>query len=198
MKSFETCARTRLFILMPQNIAALNLKNLLGSSIPELGPKPRPDALDHDTLTKKLADVFKHSNISTPAQELIRALLLLWHDQLDAAHHVAQAIENADGSFIHGIVHRREPDYSNAGYWFRRVGGHECFPEIAARAKKLLDMESNPAWSAKLLAHGEWEPLAFIQLCASVEEKPSDDPQVLLLRKIQAIETEVLLDHFLH
>src|SRR6516162_5234245 len=47
--------------------------------------------------------------------------LWLFHDFLDESHKISQDIDTVEGSYWHGILHRREPDYSNAAYWFRRV-----------------------------------------------------------------------------
>jgi hypothetical protein len=116
---------------------------------------------------------------------------------MDTAHVIAQAIENADGSFLHGIIHRREPDYGNATYWFRHVGQHPCFPEIALRVNKLLNSKGDDSLSAKLVANGTWQPFAFIQLCEQVTSKNPADPQATVLREIQGIESEVLLEYFL-
>ena len=45
--------------------------------------------------------------------------LWLYHDFLDESHSISQEIATSTGSFWHGIMHRREPDPSNAKYWFR-------------------------------------------------------------------------------
>src|SRR5439155_4537203 len=91
---------------------------------PDLGPGPRPGVETEGHLNRKLDEALRQTKLSIARQQLIRALVLLWHDHLDAAHVIAQEIESADGAFIHGIMHRREPDYGNAKYWFRRVGEH--------------------------------------------------------------------------
>jgi hypothetical protein len=64
------------------------------------------------------------SSASPPAQ-LPATLLALWHDakgHWDAAHTVAQDIDDEDGSWIHAYLHRKEGDAGNAAYWYRRAG----------------------------------------------------------------------------
>ena len=53
------------------------------------------------------------------------ALAAMWEDgrgNWDAAHAIAQNIENETGSWIHAYLHRKEGDLGNAGYWYRRAG----------------------------------------------------------------------------
>src|SRR5260221_560356 len=113
--------------------------DLTGAGLPELGPGPRAGVRTEADLNRELLAVAEFAGLSGEQREMARALVLLWHDHLEAAHVIAQGIESADGAFVHGIVHRREPDYGNAKYWFRRVGEHPVFQEIAKRVGALLD-----------------------------------------------------------
>jgi len=137
------------------------------------------------------------AQLSTPSRELIRALVLLWHDHLESAHHIAQEIETPDGSLVHAIMHRREPDYWNSKYWWRRVGKHPCFPELGRRVTDFLEVKGDRELAAKLAPRGEWDVFAFVEACQSVAGLLSSDEQVNLLREIQRIETEVALEYFL-
>src|SRR5262249_54897157 len=104
------------------------IKSLLATpEPPELGPGPRDVAQSVPQLNAALEGLFVHATLSQRSRELVRAAVLLWHDHLDAAHLIAQAIDDRDGSFVHAIMHRREPDYSNAKYWLRHTGAHPCF-----------------------------------------------------------------------
>jgi hypothetical protein len=152
---------------------------------PELGPARRSG-------TKSIAEIDKA--LGPKPNPLVRATVLLWHDQLDEAHTVSQAIETPDGSYLHGIVHRREPDYSNAKYWFHRVRRHACFDPLARQAASRLQHEQK--LHDRLLPRQEWDPFAFIDACEEAERGRLSGPQIALLRSIQAAELEILLAHF--
>ena len=53
------------------------------------------------------------------------ALAWLYLDELDRAHEVCQTMDDPLGAYLHAIVHRREGDFSNALYWYRRAGDEE-------------------------------------------------------------------------
>ncbi len=161
---------------------------------PALGPGPRTGVMSAVALNAKLDSWFRETKFLSPQQQLIRSLLLLWHDHLDASHDISQGIEHADGSFVHAIMHRREPDYWNAKYWWRRVGDHPAFPEITRRVGELLKQSGAGELATKHLPGGKWDACAFVDAC---EEAAAALEREALLRKIQRIETEVLLESFL-
>lgn len=136
---------------------------------------------------------FARENIAARTQALLRSAALLWHDDLDASHTISQGIETRDGSWLHGIMHRREPDYGNARYWFRRVGQHDAFPELAQRVAALL-RDDRGGLTKKLIENGEWMPFAFIDECERTE-LGREVNQTAVLQRIQAIEFDVLVEH---
>lgn len=68
------------------------------------------------------------------------AAVWLLHGYLDEAHALCQDVPKPSGSYWHGVMHRREGDYGNAQYWFRRAGDHPAGAQISA----------------------DWDPLAFV------------------------------------
>ena len=170
------------------------IKQLLATAEPaDLGPGPRAGVLSEATLKSELNSLLAETKLSSTRQQLVRSLVLLWHDHLDASHTISQGIENSDGSFVHAIMHRREPDAWNSKYWWRRVGNHSAFSEIGRRVGELLAREKLDL-AKRLVPGGRWDASAFVDMCDSAKE----ESLIRTLREIQRIETEVLLEHFCH
>ena len=130
----------------------------------ELGPG-RPDAAAQDMLAGLTAADVGDGRTIRDAEMAAACLagLWLWHDFLDESHRVSQSIETPTGSFWHGIMHRREPDASNAKYWFRRVGEHAVYDDLAATAGQIAAAAGQPA--EFLSADGSWDAAAFVDAC---------------------------------
>jgi hypothetical protein len=148
--------------------------------------------LSQQITTASTNELIPHSsahNASSMA-DACRAGLLLWNDDLDASHTIAQGLENPTGSYWHAIMHRREGDYSNSNYWWRRTGTHPAFPAVYAAALATLENEKGDAqlFSAELRTAGKWQPEAFVAACETVR---GDDGW---LRRVQVAEMRALLD----
>ncbi|GIW80342.1 MAG: hypothetical protein KatS3mg105_2149 [Gemmatales bacterium] len=121
---------------------------------------------------------------------LCHAALWLYHDFLEECHRISQSIATIDGSYWHGLMHRREPDYANAKYWFRRVGEHPVFSTLCEEARKMSQGTNHPA--ADFLKHrSKWDAFAFIDLCNQAVRDSNLEP---LCRAIQQREWELLFD----
>lgn len=162
---------------------------------PQLGPGPRPGTKSVAQLDSALDAILGKQNSAASKASLLRALVYLWHDHLDTSHELAQGIETAHGSYLHAIMHRREPDYANAKYWFNRVGKHPCYKPLAEESRKILSEPANSALRSKLLPGGQWSSSAFVDACAAAA-RPDDDKDVPVLRAIQAAEFHILLVEF--
>jgi hypothetical protein len=179
----------------PDCFAALQL--LLATPEPaDLGPGPRSGLKTLPSLNQLIDHALHSCALSTVRGDLIRGLILLWHDHHDAAHAIVQAIENADGSYVHGVLHRREPDYGNARYWFHRVGQHPAFAALAERVRLGPAADAEQALLHQIVPRGQWDAFAFIDACEAAALLPPSDARVQFLRSIQAAEFRVLFDHF--
>jgi hypothetical protein len=117
-----------------------------------------------------------------------RAGLWLWFNFLDESHTISQGLDTAEGSYWHALMHRREPDFSNSKYWFRRVGGHPVFELLQVEAARLA--AAGPSEASFLVRQAAWDPFAFVDLCAAChdEKAPGHD----LCRRVQRAEWELL------
>lgn len=169
---------------------------LATSTPPELGPGPRAGVRALPVLNHELEEALAQAGLTGDRGELVRATILLWHDHLDAAHTIAQDVETRDGSYVHAILHRREPDYGNAKYWFHRVGQHPCFAELAARVTAMLKTAADGKLLETIVPRGQWDAFAFVDACEAAGRGRGNEATVALLRKIQQAEFELLLDRF--
>ena len=95
------------------------------------GGTPNTDARpDLDALTAEAAFAGKKI-VDADMAECCVSAVWLYHNFLDESHTISQGIHSTSGSYWHGIMHRREPDFPNSKYWFRKVGDHEVFDDVA-------------------------------------------------------------------
>jgi hypothetical protein len=121
-------------------------------------------------------------------------LCALWlcHDFVDEAHRLCQDLETREGSYWHALVHRREPDFANSKYWFRRVGRHSLFLALNLVAAELARASPSDPAAAFLTTQTEWDPFAFVDLCQAASRDRSLEP---LCRQIQQGEWLLLFDY---
>jgi hypothetical protein len=160
----------------------------------ELGPgranqaaRPLLEALTPESV------LAAHQFVRRDAALACLAGLWLYHDFLDESHKISQEIDNVDGSYWHGILHRREPDYDNAKYWFRRVGSHDVGPALVSAARELTAAEPSDPSSAFLTSQSTWDHFRFVDLCQEAAARRGVLER--LCRKIQLHEWQLLFEH---
>jgi hypothetical protein len=116
--------------------------------------------------------------------KLIRAGLLYAYDGIDESHRIIQEIGSTQASYWHGMIHRREGDFENARYWFRRTGKLGVFPEMHARAAEV---------SSLMGRQENWDPYILVGQCE--QARFGGDVNQKELVALQKIEFQVMFDH---
>ena len=175
----------------PRLIAAL----LQPERLAPLGPGTPNDAARSALKNLTIETAFsEHPVRNRDMASCCLAGLWLYHDFIDEAHTIAQDIDTVEGSAWHGIVHRREPDFANAKYWFRRVGKHAIFEPLREGAAKLAASATDES-AAFLKTQRTWDSFAFIDLCESAYRGRGANE--MLCRRIQQLEWQLLFDYCL-
>ena len=171
--------------------------------LPPLAPREEWDSeLTHQIQDLSLETLFDGQSVKDSTMgDALQSGLLLWNDALDASHTISQGIESRTGSYWHGIMHRREPDYSNAKYWFGRVEVHPTFPSLRERALALLQSGSTESDSLADYAEAiekteDWDAFRFVDWCQAADRDRSTPEAVkVFLQTIQVEEIKLLLNY---
>ena len=162
----------------------------LGPGTPNRAARANLDVLTADDITSphKLAD-------RSMAQACLSGLWLL-HNYLNESHEISQKLNGATGAYWHGIMHRRELDYSNAKYWFCRVSVHPIYEALGLSARSAaedFEVGASENRAAFLRNQRLWDPNRFIGLCQSITDEDSE--LNLLCRHVQQLEWQMLFDY---
>ncbi|MEZ6134212.1 MAG: hypothetical protein R3C53_04785 [Pirellulaceae bacterium] len=132
-------------ILAPDSLSGALVEIIEAAPLPGLGSGPQ--CAETSGRIKNLLSVDDKLK-GTPSE----AGLWLLAGELDESHRVSQADASATGSYWHGIMHRREGDFWNAKYWFRKVHRHQVCEQLAQLiADRLVDFVATSKQSSLIL-----------------------------------------------
>jgi hypothetical protein len=153
----------------------------------------RMPLIHRHTLTEKAATLTSKSALelfpAAAAPDVLLAGLLLYLNGWTEAHEIAQGVDTREGSYLHAIVHRMEPDAGNSAYWFRRVGKHPLFPALAAEAEHIIAQQGIDQFK---LSDG-WDSQAFINFCQQALFEPGSANERAAI-EIQHVEWRLLME----
>ena len=123
--------------------------------------------------------------IGKPAMfTLVRGGLFYALDAIDEAHRIFQDSPGDLGSYWHGMMHRREGDFDNARYWFRRAGVLPVFDALHRAASE---------FSADMARQSNWDPYLFTGACE--QARFGEQEGLKELAELQRVEFEGLFDY---
>ena len=118
------------------------------------------------------------------AFRLVRGGLLYLVDAIDECHEHFQEVHTDLGSYWHGMMHRRESDFDNARYWFRRASRLPFFDTLHRRASEC---------SVDMAKQMSWDPYLFTGQC---EQARFGEMEFMdQLKKLQRAEFDVVFDY---
>jgi hypothetical protein len=160
----------------------LRTENLLGKLTPS-------EPLDRD-LVRKIREADDATLVGEKqigkagAFALVRGGLLYALDALEPAHVIFQEAHGDLGSYWHGMMHRREADFDNARYWFRRAGVLPFFDRLHSAASEV---------SPDMARQSNWDPYLFTGQCE--QARHGAEELVGEMRNLQRIEFDAIFDY---
>ncbi|MGN6371346.1 MAG: hypothetical protein ACTHN5_24085 [Phycisphaerae bacterium] len=164
------------------------LEPLLPHAMPKLlHPSPSPPLLQKiDSWCATLGTPEKQDTYDT-----IRAALLILADDLSPAHSLVQNLHSPLAAAWHAVIHRREADFWNSNYWWRRAASLP-WENLGQQVSTLLApfQHELPA-----LCTPTYSPSAF----TDAVERHHDSPHLVpTLLEVQRLEWKSLLLATLH
>ena len=181
-------------MLNPSFCLPSEIADLLDPDLPPLGPGT-PKAEFEQRIAKTAPEtVLGSAIVSLGNADCCLAGIWLWNGFLDQSHELSQNVDTPEGSWWHGIMHRREPDASNAAYWFRRVGDHQLFSALGEKVREHAKQTELPDEAQWLSQCTNWKPQQFIEASESASHNPNK-VVCRVLREVAAIEWYTLFDY---
>ena len=181
--------------LLPEDLRPL----VEAASLPDLQGTLAQPSLKDTILKWELT----HSNGASKArftdelQDLILAALWLLEGDLDHSHRFSQRWETLNGSYWHAIMHRREGDWSNAKYWYRRVAKN---PMINSFKQTILAHHAYRAVMPELVRPVSITEFleAWVDVNQQAVQADASERLVTATRNLAWVEWQLLLAHCFH
>ncbi|MCU0228120.1 MAG: hypothetical protein MUF01_10820 [Bryobacterales bacterium] len=117
------------------------------------------------------------------------AALWLYFSCFDESHDISMDLPSAEGAYIHGILHRMEPDNWNAKYWLRQASPHPIHAELREVAAAIAATAGSP-----MPIPATWDSLWFADLHDAVVHDGSHPLRHSVVR-IQLAEWQLLFHY---
>ncbi|MFO1062779.1 MAG: hypothetical protein U0892_02745 [Pirellulales bacterium] len=160
-------------LLVRDRIDAELLAVIEAAPIPDLNDAPR-DAKTAEAVKRLLA-----GSVGSQLDRCAAAGLWLLAGDLDASHSLSQEVHTKEGSFWHGIMHRREGDFENAKYWFHRVGRHSVLTSLAEQIQSTAEEPSREPLPWDELTDAAELPFALVDACRTAVRGQSSTRETL-------------------
>jgi len=138
--------------------------------------------------------LFDQTPVTEEFASCVESALYLYFSDLDRSHTISQNIGSATGSFLHGIMHRQEPDFGNAKYWFRKVAGHPVFGSLREAALEMLSEEDAAGLRGAIEGRDEWDVFWMVDQCEAARRGGGGELEKGLLG-IQLVEWQLVFDY---
>ena len=117
---------------------------------------------------ERLPPVAQASRIGAVTSDSVTSWLsALWlvAGDLERSHELSQTIKSCIGSYLHGIMHRREGDFSNAKYWFALAKADALEKRVRVETGGVYGSATNFCEKVAAVGSGGWSD--DTELCAS-------------------------------
>lgn len=178
-----------------------------GSVFDQLIQEMPPTSIDEGTPATEVRSRLKKLSLSDAfdSQDIVdldmanSCLSGIWlgYNFLDESHSISQDIGTSEGSYWHGIMHRREGDFGNAKYWFRRAGKHPIQNSMTPFVEELRSIKQPKSTFGNLFDGGVWSPALFVDQCEKASQG-TDENTESFLREVAHHEWKLLFDYCYH